>query len=328
MNRNRLVCFTLGLILTGASEAQVARDLTLRVTDEAGAVLNGARVQVVFHGVGRDDVREGETNERGEFSANTAMTLGTWIRVEKEGYYPAFWGNDNAANVPVGKATMSVVLPQMRNPTALHAARMHYAKLPAQNEWLGFDLEVADWVSPHGRGKVADVRFRFFNEFKGWTPSEKKLTSARLANPDKSETEMRFFYGKWSGVLELSFPNSKEGLIEKQENYWYYSELRLPHDAPENGYQAGLRYEANTYELRPGKRLVGYFLRTRVKLDARGEIVSANYAKIYDEILFDPRGTVSFWYYFNPTPNDRNLEFDPAKNLFPVDFPGANVSER
>ncbi len=337
MNRNRLVCFTSMLMLAGVwVEAQVARDLTLRVTDEAGVLLSGARAQVVFHGIGRDDVREGATNEHGEFSADTAMTLGTWIRVEKEGHYPAFWGNDNAVNVPVGKATLSVVLPQVRKPIALHAVRMHYAKLPAQNEWLGFDLETADWVSPYGRGKVADVRFRFSNRFEGYRDSiknlEKEKAASRRAYAARREewTEEKFMFkaGKWSGILELSFPNSKEGLIEEQENYWYYSELRLPHHAPERGYQPGKRYEANTYELRPSKRLVGYFLRTRVQLDTRGEIVSANYAKIYDEIRFDPRGSVSFWYYFNPTPNDRNLEFDPTKNLFPADFPGANVSER
>jgi hypothetical protein len=31
---------------------------------------------------------------------------------------------------------------------------------------------------------------------------------------------------------------------------------------------------------------------------------------------FDPRGRITFSYLFNPTANDRNLEFDPKKNLF------------
>jgi hypothetical protein len=34
-----------------------------------------------------------------------------------------------------------------------------------------------------------------------------------------------------------------------------------------------------------------------------------------------------FTYYFNPVPNDRNLEFDLKKNLFPASFPGANVND-
>jgi hypothetical protein len=30
-------------------------------------------------------------------------------------------------------------------------------------------------------------------------------------------------------------------------------------------------------------------------------------------------GHVKFWSYFNPTPNDKNLEFDVKKNLFNPD---------
>ena len=36
-------------------------------------------------------------------------------------------------------------------------------------------------------------------------------------------------------------------------------------------------------------------------------------------VEFDPRGSktsyIRFTYYLNPTPNDRNLEFDPTRNL-------------
>jgi hypothetical protein len=53
-----------------------------------------------------------------------------------------------------------------------------------------------------------------------------------------------------------------------------------------------------------------------VKLDEKGEIVSANYAKLTSDLQFDPRGRIEFTYVFNPTPNDRNLEFDPHANRF------------
>lgn len=113
-------------------------------------------------------------------------------------------------------------------------------------------------------------------------------------------------------------------MIEVTDRYWPHSELKLPHDAPESGYFPTRRYEADTRGPRKEKRDVGYFLRTRVKLDADGEIISAHYAKIYGDFRFDPRGAVSFTYYFNPVPNDRNLEFDPQRNLFPKDRDGAN----
>ncbi len=43
-------------------------------------------------------------------------------------------------------------------------------------------------------------------------------------------------------------------------------------------------------------------------MDERGNIVSAHYGKIYGDFM-------QFSYYLNPTPNDRNVEFDPKQNL-------------
>ncbi len=57
---------------------------------------------------------------------------------------------------------------------------------------------------------------------------------------------------------------------------------------------------------RPGG---GYFFRLRTVVDEKGEIVSCHYAKAYGDIP-------DLKIYFNPTPNDPNLEFDPKRNLF------------
>lgn len=59
-----------------------------------------------------------------------------------------------------------------------------------------------------------------------------------------------------------------------------------------------------------------YFFRVRTMKDDKGNIVSALYGKIYGDFQFDERGRVTFTYYLNPTPNDRNVEFNPKKNLF------------
>ncbi|MDR0993898.1 MAG: hypothetical protein LBN38_04950, partial [Verrucomicrobiota bacterium] len=54
-------------------------------------------------------------------------------------------------------------------------------------------------------------------------------------------------------------------------------------------------------------------------LDQDGNISSARYAKIYGPIEYgdDEKGggIVRFTYFFNPTPNDRNMEFDRNHNL-------------
>ncbi len=53
-------------------------------------------------------------------------------------------------------------------------------------------------------------------------------------------------------------------------------------------------------------------------LDANGKVVSAHYAKIHGGFEWFISGKVRFQYHFNPTANDRNLEFDPSRNLLKV----------
>ena len=53
---------------------------------------------------------------------------------------------------------------------------------------------------------------------------------------------------------------------------------------------------------------LNYYFRVRTKVDDGGNIVSAYYGKIYGDFM-------QFSYYLNPTPNSRNVEFDPKRNL-------------
>ena len=56
-------------------------------------------------------------------------------------------------------------------------------------------------------------------------------------------------------------------------------------------------------------------LRTRTQVDATGNLTTAHYTKIYGELGYF-RGTLFMQYYFNPNPNDTNLEFALDKSLF------------
>ena len=322
------------LLLGCVAHGQTQHDLTLKMSDDNAQPLPRAQATIRFLKIGGEDVNSGLTDENGEFSARAEISLGTFLRAEKTGHYTAKLNNTGNFQIPQGKATVPFVLPRILRPVPLHALRLDYLELPAQGEWLGYDLAAADWVPPHGKGETADIRFNFRNEFMGYVAAgpnlersrEMSRTIAQRSGRAFSEEEFKISAGKWRGVLEVSFPGENEGVITETERYWFYGQLRLPHLAPEDGYAPSLRYETNTYEPRPEPKRVGYYLRTRVELDAGGDIISANYAKIYDEIRFDARGTVSFWFYFNPTPNDRNLEFDPDRNLFPPSKRGANVA--
>jgi len=68
-----------------------------------------------------------------------------------------------------------------------------------------------------------------------------------------------------------------------------------------------------------------FYFRTRTVTDAAGNIISAHYGKIYGDFQFNAArkdwGYLStlalVTTYFNPTSNDRNVEFDPKRNLLP-----------
>ena len=51
-----------------------------------------------------------------------------------------------------------------------------------------------------------------------------------------------------------------------------------------------------------------YYFRARVSQEDEGEIKSENYRETYGDFK-------KFVYYFTPNAYDRNLEFDPNKNL-------------
>jgi hypothetical protein len=72
-----------------------------------------------------------------------------------------------------------------------------------------------------------------------------------------------------------------------------------------------------------GEREIIVF-RVRTEMDQQGRIVNAQYGKIYGPFKFaqGPKKLVDFTYYFNPTPNDRNLEFDGEHNLSAPEWRG------
>lgn len=303
----------------------------MRVVDDTGLPVQGANVAIEFVAPRQDQsiTHRGVTEGDGIFSAQGRSLLEVYMEAKKSGRYEArVYGLS-----PKKDNDQSIVLPRIMNPAPLYAIRAN-PKVPAQNEWLGYDFEAADWVMPHGKGKVSDIRFKFRNEFKGYQDDIKNLAeeiafSKRAYAARKEEwTEEKFNLtaGKWDAELEISFPGEKEGLFEERR-FLAYSQLKLPHKAPEEGYVPTWRYVSKNYSPSTARDNVGFFLRTRVKLDQNGNVVSANYAKIVGDIYCAHTGVLVFSYYFNPVPNDRNLEFDPKKNLFPAKFPGANVND-
>jgi hypothetical protein len=185
------------------------------------------------------------------------------------------------------------------NPIPLYARRTGKA-FPEYGTPYGYDLKEGDLVAPHGKGKQTDLLFTVFRD----------------------HVDGLYF----SGRIRVTFPNPGDGLIEHPLTPPLGGKLRLPHAAPEEGYQpewtleVGNSKERHWYGFENSLReTMNFFLRTRTELDEQGRVKTAHYAKVHGAFhtsgMTHDRPGIFFQYYFNPTPNDRNLEFDPTRNL-------------
>lgn len=181
----------------------------------------------------------------------------------------------------------TVVLKRMKNPIALYTSRgEEYHRYPRFDEWVGFDLQVRDWVYPHGKGEKEDVLIRF----------EKQITSDGYCK-----------------TMELAFTNNPYAGVYVRKND-DFSEMTSVYQADTNEcFNGNMRYEFRRtakgnvkVTLERGQYLV---FRTRTAVDEKGDLKSAHYGKIYGDWRFSEKGGMAIGQVaFNPTPNDTNLE--------------------
>lgn len=299
----------------GCSDAQQVSEtrqwsITLKIVDETDQSVPNAQVAVSYllpTPVG-EELRSGRvsglTDTNGVFSAtHQDRTSGLGIHVEKKAYYPSFVSYQfgypprmEATNIPL----QTMRLKSVRNPVPMFAKSVNLG-LPVFDKQAGFDFEKGDWVAPYGNGLNADILF----------------LGSRQKRSD-SDSDYR---------LVVSFPNPGDGLQE----FWVStnsppldgSALRSSHEAPSTSY---VHQWVQTRTVRP---LAGYsgnrdenrnfYFRVRTVLDEKGNVRSAHYGKIYGDFM-------QFSYYLNPAPNDRNVEFDPKRNMLKGLMPPEQVS--
>lgn len=274
--------------------------VNLHVVDQDGAAVHGAKIWGGFSAnFSKDSVLvEGVTNTNGEFVAQGKCNEFLRVDVTKEGYYQTevkinFWHSKETPIVVGGKwqpygETRTVVLKKIRNPIRLRDPEAGYRyRYPESGKWVGFDLVRGDWVSPLGIGECTDMLIRYVHE----------------PRPDG--------YFK---SLDISFTNSPYAgayVMNKDS----FSEMDSVYEADTNGeYVGNLRYEFERTvdgnhvisELGFGQYLV---FRVRTKVDECGNLTSAHYGRIMGALQYlEKAGMVLGPVFFNPTPNDTNLE--------------------
>jgi hypothetical protein len=296
MMKFRNILFLAILLGTGAAQAQPfsvpapAWRATLKVVDEAGVPVGGAKIQIGYDMTA--DVITGLSDPDGVFiAAHAGGSDDLVIDAKKAGYYPFSIRYHLGSNDDPGKWNMvqTVVLKKIIKPVPMYAKSVNL-KLPVFDRPVGYDFEVGDWVGPYGKGTNADIIFLGHREKRGAINSNYQLT--------------------------VSFSNKQDGIQEFNVPQYYLhtqgSALLSAQEAPATGYQSQW---IQTKRRRPDKpnesnwsEYRDYYIRVRTVVDDKGNLVSACYGKIYG-------GFLRFTYYLNPESNDQNVEFDPARNL-------------
>ncbi|MBU0678478.1 MAG: Ig-like domain-containing protein [Verrucomicrobia bacterium] len=303
------------------AEKKYPAQLTLRVVDDAGAPVSKAEVVIstFSHWISGEDFgrnvydqAEGVTDTNG--TATVALDGHTgkykYMAHPPEGYYWSPAIEYVFTNVLEGRwspwnPVVEFTLKRVVDPIPMYAKRYEIPydeTFPVEGEPVGFDLMKGDWVEPYGRGQISDFLFKLDRK-----PQTKAMTR----------------YGPvtlFDDSLTVSFSNDGDGIQPVRHGSVTPGQLPLPRQAPEDEYKSALL--KRTYQDSPdnpphlGGQEDGYFFRVRTRKDAEGNILSALYGKVYGDFEEYGRGSLRFTYYLNPTPNDRNMEFDPSQNLF------------
>lgn len=313
----RSVLFCWGMTVA----AGLAGEQTVTIVDEAGRGLADAKVEAVL--MPPDDPRlasvvmhAGKTDSQGNFRFTTDDRL-ILVRVKAAlpGNHHADVDHRHGLGRPGNKSSLKLTLPKMTELVALHYREVRLTGLP-RDRWVGFDAEVGDAIGPWGKGKVTDFSFHISYQQIGWTEPPETLAELRRTSDGArmDDQEWAETYGRFEGVLRLSFLKSGEG-IRQTPAFWPYCQLKMPALAPLEGYESERSMAfGTTLDNQTTYDSTGYYLRLKTETGAGGKSAAAHYAKIHGRIEAGP-GRVAFRFYYNPRAEDRRLAFAPGRNL-------------
>jgi len=285
---------TIYLMLCNVAFCGDKAKVTIKAVEEDGKPASGIEVDAKFlYGT----AKIGATDTNGLFVLEgDAGGWDTWYSLQKGGYYRS--DGKIMLQKPVdGKwqpwnPIVTVVMRRVICPISMYAKRVN-AEIPVLDQFVGYDLMRGDWVAPYGKGEASDFNCKMQKRFKD------------IKNFDSS--------------LELIMTNAVDGIKEVALSAIPDSAYRLPRMAPLDGYERSFYLAASATNRLGSRDDQSFLFQVRSVTNTEGKIVSALYGKIRGRIGFGvsrhPTGVVLFTYYLNPTPNDRNLEFDPRMNL-------------
>ncbi len=304
------------LFMTACANTHIPKArITFKVTNQDGVPIVNEPTRVGFY---PKDTVYGKTDKNGYFTAE-GRTLSDYLfaigrlKVDEDSpkYYATYFRKDIAdwKNYPTdGKwkpwnETIEVVVKEKLNPIPMYAINFFDFKsnIPSLDKWVGYDLEKNDWIKPYGNGLMADFEYYL---------------------------SLTFCKGQFlKQSLKIRFPHSGAGYYLMKKDLGHALSSTYHADVNQN-YQSEITF-TKTYlfshenfsfssndSFLLGKEDYMVF-RTRTKVDNNGNLIEAQYGKIYGPIDFNfllkPTGeiiskSIHMAYHLNPNVNDTNLE--------------------
>lgn len=302
------LCFVcLAAIEAKTPEPSPAR-FTVKVVDEDGRPVPNVPVSAGFVAEEKRDI-SGATDSNGIFAAECEKVMsgeaGFSIDRNLAAYYPTYAGL-RLTKIINGRwepwnPVITAVVRRIVTPIPMYVKRVE-TKIQTTNQCFGYDLAAGDWATPEGRGSRSDLVFRV----NGYWNNHRDNDS----------------------VLTLSFSRAADGVREDPFKATG-SSFTMSRMATNEGYRSSIQWRkarairegiGNDVKVDELKEAPGYLFRIRSETNEVGVLTNACYGKIHPGIEFGGAGKdgcyLKFTYYLNPAPNDRNLEFDPKRNLF------------
>lgn len=295
------------------------------VHDDIGRPVANAEIEGGFRDVtnaGSRDRFVGRTDTNGVFVAKGETMLNVGGRITANGYYPTIvevpLDRKNGTTLPQWDVEIPVLLKRIRNPISMYSRDVENPYISAF-ESVGkyrlagtsmYDIVNGNFLPPHGKGTVADL---FYN----W-----KMTIYSTNKVGRALDKDMFLEVLMTNVLDgicKGIPDGGRGQ-NRNEGSAYISAYEAPAEGYTNVISLYWRVHGTKAESNDDQHYLYYF-RIRTQTNEMGQVTNALYGKIHGQI------NGNFTYFLNPTPNDRNMEFDPKRNLFTDLAPLERVSE-
>ena len=289
--------------------------------DDAGQPVRWCGVSFYNHALQDEHTGHWWSSYWGYYSpgVHVERTGGWSLTATKDGYYPMTINSIRDSQVVTAR------IDRVLNPIALNVRELRFPP-PGSTPWwvtrkkgpvafnengftFSYDFLKSDWLPPWGNGSVADVSFRYSKTVLG-------------------REQVQYANGIGTNVycmceLAMEFPGEGNGMIEVKPSDNAGIKIR---NAPDDGYsiKSHICRKGRTSRYKYESNYNGnacYAFRIRADNGEGSKISKAYYGKIYGDIVLN--GTeneitdIRFLYYFNPTLNDRNLEWDMKNNLCP-----------